>query len=733
MEIQESEISRLASKYINNTGRHIFLTGRAGTGKTTFLKELLKYTLKKNIVVAPTGVAAINASGVTIHSQFQLPFSCFVPDNGFMIDEELIGRVNTPKTLLNNFQMNRSKRKILKDIELLIIDEVSMVRSDILDSIDTILRSVRRNPNVPFGGLQVLFIGDLLQLQPVIRPHEWQILEPYYQNIYFFSAKVLQNDAPIYIELDKIYRQSDKTFISILNNLRSNKLTEEDRQILNSYVSDETNYFQDQNYIFLTTHNRKANTINNNKLNSLNTSSFTFKAIVKDDFPDSMYPIESEIVLKEETQVMFVKNDYSGENRYFNGKIGKITRITKDEIIVGFDDESQEVEVEYFTWENKKYSLNPTNGEIEDDIKGSFTQIPLRLAWAITIHKSQGLTFQKAIIDLSDTFAPGQMYVALSRLTGLDGLVLANPIPSLNLNIDKNIINFHETKSEIKDLDNEFINECYLFLLTSTERGFNFEEEGSEFQKFIYSFNKDEKKSLKQQDLAWAKNLFKNFQDLKKVSLSFKNQINRIINLKNFKTVLPQRTQAAQGYFLPLLKDILKHLKQKIEDLKNKKGVKEYVKELIDLSNLFEIKINTIQKTVSIIEAAAKDQTILRSEAKKPVRAVKSNRYKAKNSSTNKIPTHAISFELYKQGKSIEEIAKKRGLVKGTIEGHVIKWLREDWVSYDSFLCEEDAADIIETAIQLDTEDFKTLREHYNNRFSYFQLRVAMHVQEHGA
>ncbi|GAF01874.1 ATP-dependent DNA helicase [Saccharicrinis fermentans] len=433
MSQQLDSLPQLVAKFINNTQQNIFLTGKAGTGKTTFLKSITQHTHKSVIVAAPTGIAAINAGGVTLHSLFQLPFGAFVPDNNGLPQQTISTPINTPRTLLSSFQMHKNKRNMLKKMELLVIDEVSMLRADLLDAIDLILRSVRHQRDLPFGGVQVLFIGDLLQLPPVVKDDEWKTIGAYYPSVFFFHSQVLRQNPPLYVELEKIYRQSDDTFINLLNNLRNNIVTDADVKLLNKYYRPNYQQKSNEEIILLTTHNRIANDKNLKALRNIKEKSVFFKAEVIGDFSEHNYPTEAQLEFKKGAQVMFTKNDYSGEQKYFNGKIGTITRLHKDEIEVSFNNGDEPAIAEPYIWENKKYTVNKDSNEIEENIVGTFKQYPLKLAWAITVHKSQGLTFDKAIIDVQNAFAPGQIYVALSRLRSLDGLILTSPIPKEGL------------------------------------------------------------------------------------------------------------------------------------------------------------------------------------------------------------------------------------------------------------------------------------------------------------
>ncbi len=424
---------RLADDFVQHTGCNIFLTGKAGTGKTTFLHTLQERTEKRMIVTAPTGVAAINARGVTLHSFFQLPFGPFVPGSEAY-------RHNSQR----RFRFSKEKKEIIKSLDLLVIDEISMVRADLLDAVDAVLRYHRRS-NMPFGGVQLLMIGDLHQLSPVAKQDEWQLLRQYYESVYFFSSKALAHTALVTIALKQIFRQSDAGFIKLLNKVRNNRLDESARASLNRrYIAD----FMpdgDQGYITLTTHNHSADTINRKRLQALSGKEHRFKAEISGDFPEHIYPTPAGLLLKEGAQVMFVRNDPSADKCYYNGKIGRITRILGKKISVVCPGDKQKIVVEPVSWENIKYTLNRENGEIREETIGTFDQYPLKLAWAITIHKSQGLTFEKVVIDAQAAFAHGQVYVALSRCKTLDGMVLNTPIPSKGVETDPAVISFEET------------------------------------------------------------------------------------------------------------------------------------------------------------------------------------------------------------------------------------------------------------------------------------------------
>jgi hypothetical protein len=435
---KNNSIFQLATDFINQTSEHLFLTGKAGTGKTTFLKYIKDHTHKHAVVAAPTGIAAINAGGVTLHSLFQLPLEPYIP--GY----------STVSSKKHFFRFSKQKIDLLKQIELLIIDEVSMLRADTLDSIDISLRSIRRTPK-PFGGIQVLYIGDLFQLPPVAKEEEWNLLKEYYQSTFFFHANVIQQTKPVYLELKKVYRQGDLDFVDLLNRIRNNIVTSEDIRKLNSLYNRDFTPTPEDNYIILTTHNYKADNINNAKLAELPGTERIFPGEVAGDFPAFSLPTDIQLHLKPGAQIMFLKND-TEEHRYYNGKIGIISQIIADQIYVYLSDTNNTILLKKETWENKRYELDKESGKIKEETIGSFSQYPIRLAWAITIHKSQGLTFEKAIIDIGSSFAAGQAYVALSRCVALEGIVLYSKIHSNCIMIDNHAVEFCRNEKTEQDL-----------------------------------------------------------------------------------------------------------------------------------------------------------------------------------------------------------------------------------------------------------------------------------------
>lgn len=422
----------LAKQYIEETSTNIFLTGKAGTGKTTFLKNLRKTCYKRNVVVAPTGVAAINANGVTIHSFFQVSFGPFLPN------------LQSKDTSFKKF--SKEKIRIIRGLDLLIIDEISMVRADLLDAIDDVLRRFRPGArNIPFGGVQLLMIGDLQQLPPVCKDEEWELISQYYSTPYFFSSLALNKSQFLTINLKKVFRQRDESFIKILNNIRNNTIDTPTYQELNKRYIPNFNPKDDEGYITLCTHNFQARDINNLKLNSIKEESFFYKAKVGGDFPEGAYPNDEKLELKLGSQIMFVKNDYSSEfskRRYYNGKIGKIISLDDERIIVRCIGEDNDIEVPKYEWHNYKYEINKETKAIEEKVIGTFEQYPIKLAWAITIHKSQGLTFDKVIINSNRAFASGQVYVAMSRCKTLEGIVITSEFNPNSVRLDNTLVGF---------------------------------------------------------------------------------------------------------------------------------------------------------------------------------------------------------------------------------------------------------------------------------------------------
>ena len=480
--MEQNKELRYAWDFVEHTGRSIFLTGKAGTGKTTFLKTVVERSSKRSIVVAPTGVAAINAGGMTIHSFFQLPFSPFVPN----------------AQIKSKFDFGKEKRKIIASLDLLIIDEISMVRSDLLDAIDSVLRRYRDRYQ-PFGGVQLLLIGDLQQLTPVVTPEDERLLKPYYDTPYFFGSKALAQIDYVTIQLEKVYRQQDDTFLTLLNHIREGHPTADDLSLLNSRCRPVFLPKPDEGYIRLTTHNQIANSYNESELQKLPGRPHTYRATIEGTFPDYSYPTAETLTLKVGAQVMFVKNDPTGQHRYFNGRIGHVTYADDKRLTVYCQGDADAIEVEPLEWENARYTLNDETREIVTEVLGKFVQLPLRLAWAITIHKSQGLTFERAIIDASLSFAPGQVYVALSRCKTLEGMVLASRIPQHAIISDERVDDYishqedaaMQSISQLSSLKDEYYRHLLLELFDFRDILYREEYLGRLIIEFFYRSNTD--------------------------------------------------------------------------------------------------------------------------------------------------------------------------------------------------------------------------------------------------
>ncbi len=587
-----NEMFQLAIQLVNQSNRNIFLTGKAGTGKTTFLKYIRENCPKQIAIVAPTGVAAINAGGVTIHSFFQLPLSPYIPETkgkGFTGDGDTLNA----HSLTSRLRFNSDKKKILQQLEILVIDEISMVRCDVLDAIDTVLRYIRQKPTERFGGVQVLFIGDMLQLPPVVKQQEWNLLSPYYSGQYFFNSRVLEDDPPVYIEFNKIYRQKDEQFIQLLNQVRNNELDAEGMRIFDSRFLPNFRRSKQDGYIILTTHNHKAAEINEGELRNLDSNLFRYEAEVQDEFSDRSYPAEEVLQLKVGAQVMFIRNDSAERGkRYFNGKIGIVSKLEADKIVVLCalagqlgKEESVEIEVQKEKWENIKYTFNKTTRQLDSDILGSFTQYPLRLAWAITIHKSQGLTFEKAIIDAGESFAPGQVYVALSRCTSLEGMVLQSRVRSTSLFNDPQILAFSGRSSSGSQLQEELAIATQLYqqgILLST---FDFSTAfsgGKELKGYLL----EHVSSFNAEALEWTEQFLVKLSKLQETAIKFQTQLRSFFVhaevIKENRT-LQERIKAASDYFVPEIGSLIQFIQQSPAVTDSRQHAKEYNEYLQDI------------------------------------------------------------------------------------------------------------------------------------------------------
>ncbi len=725
--------AQIAEQFVNHTNRNIFLTGKAGTGKTTFLKHIIATTHKKTIVAAPTGIAALNAGGVTLHSQFQLPLGGFLPAHKDFIANDSV-KFETKSTILRHLRMSDIKRQTIKEAELLIIDEVSMLRADILDAVDFMLQSIRRR-RVPFGGLQVLFIGDLLQLPPVIKKEEWELLQDYYNSPFFFDALVLRDAQPIYIELDKIYRQKDKNFTNILNNLRYNQITNDDAEVLNDYYKPDFKPVPDEGYITLTTHNRLADEINQRELSGLYETSFAYEAVIENEYPDNMIPVEKRIVLKKGAQVMFIKNDISGQGRFFNGKIGVIENLTEDKIVVKTDTAS--IVVDKYEWQNIRYNVDENTREIKEEVLGVYRQYPLRLAWAITIHKSQGLTFEKAIIDVRNVFAAGQAYVALSRLTGLDGLVLSSPFGRQGIDNNEQVIRFEDTKHRQGEPTELLEESTFEYLRDYSIAVFDFSFLMREWQNHLASYNKDDTQSEKQQHLEWAESQYDKLTSISDTAAKFRNQLIHLFNEPEVKFEhISKRLEAAKTYFDTPLKDLCGNVFLHKKKMAQTKGAKAYTNELEELDALLLNRLKDIYKAMvmahSVVEKDffTKEKWLQNFDLRWRVTLAQTVVEAPEKKKKVKGETYQVTYSLHNAGKTIEEIVAERGLTVGTVQSHFARLITAGLVEIQSIMPAE-RVEKIQQALKDNPQ--KTLGEVMiilNNEYTYGEMRMVMALNE---
>ncbi len=788
----------LALNFINKTDRNLFITGKAGTGKTTFLHQIKNESLKRMVIVAPTGVAAINAKGVTIHSFFQMPFGPILPN-------QIANTSNQQR------KFSKTKIDIIKSLDLVIIDEISMVRADLLDGIDQVLRRYK-NRNQVFGGAQVLMIGDLQQLAPVVKPNEWSLLQQHYNTFYFFSSKAYQEANVVSIELKHIYRQKNENFITILNEIRNDDLSEKSAAILNKRFNPTFSPTKDDGYITLTTHNKRAHLINDSELNKIKHKTYFFEAEVSGKFSENAYPNEEKLALKVGAQVMFIKNDSSPEKRYFNGKIGIVTDISKENVTVQCANELEEISTEKELWNSINYSINEETKELKEDIVGSFKQIPLRLAWAITIHKSQGLTFEKAIIDAEASFAHGQTYVALSRCTSLEGLVLKTPISSNAIINDKTVSTFNETIEE---------NHPDEITLNESEKRFqlNLISELFEYQQFVYPISRlidiyYKNKTSIQGDII---NHLQTIKDdgivaLMKVSNGFQNQLKTISKepiLPENSSQIQERFTKAVAYFL---KETIGNIQKPLDTISfstdNKAVKKDFSKQFDSLQEQIEEKLFALQKMTHgfkaqdflQVRASAVLQKTVPTKKKKlsskrdPILALKLRELRDgiakevgiahfqiftqetlyalcdllprsekellkisgmgkirvqkygedilalieeyckenginslnEQKKENKKTTKQISFELFKSGYSIKEIAKERSLTFGTVESHLASYIPSGEIDVLELIPLKRYKKIIKAIEETTFKNLTELKEKVDNSFSFMELRMVL-------
>ena len=742
--IELSSFAETTLQFINCTSGHIFLTGKAGTGKTTFLKNLPNLTHKTLAVVAPTGIAALNAGGVTIHSQFLLPLGTFLPDKSIPSDFNSDKGFYTQTTLARKHPLNSIRKQVLRTIDLLVIDEVSMLRADVLDAIDYRLKSVRGNFSRSFGGVQLLLIGDLYQLPPVVRRNEEEMLQRYYSSAWFYESIALKQEGFVYVELDKIFRQQDDAFIGILNNLRNNTPTESDIQELNKHYRTEEEIKNLEEVITLTTHNYKADEMNQNALQDLDSVSHFFEAQIEGDFPESMFPVLQRLELKEGAQIMFIRND-SEDQMYFNGKLATVKSIDGDSIEVMLADSHVHLELKREKWENKKYTINKDNNDIDDEVVGSFSQFPVRLAWAITVHKSQGLTFDKAIIDVGQAFTGGQVYVALSRLTSLDGLVLRSHIDPKVISADRQVVSFSRNSNKPDELPSIMRQKQSEFISQLIDQTFDLSGLSKEIS--YINRNKKETVSLKETSMQPVlEQIALAIDGERNNTIAFRKQLHFLVSSGNHDKLL-ERIRKGSDYYRKFLIDQLKVLLIHTREMKQHKRVKTYLTSLSELDQLFSKSLLEVDKSLSLIEGIlkgestfaftalikriAEDRAQLLAEIEKefPHSKVASSGSGRKKGGRKKggPSTYDITLKMWGDGMSIESIAKERDLVPGTIEGHLAKAVQTGKLEINQFIPQEEI-DLIGKAIAEMPSGFssKDLFIRLEGQYSYPKLRAVM-------
>ncbi|MFK5974464.1 MAG: helix-turn-helix domain-containing protein [Flavobacteriaceae bacterium] len=794
----------LAFDFVKKTDRTIFLTGKAGTGKTTFLHAIKAESLKRSVVVAPTGVAAINAKGVTIHSFFQMPFGPILPEEA--------QTQHTKASFQRKF--NRTKIDIIRSLDLLIIDEISMVRADLLDGIDQVLRRYK-NRNQVFGGVQVLMIGDLQQLSPVVKENEWALLKPYYATPYFFSSKAFQQCNAISIELKHIYRQDNEKFIKILNEIRNNKLSQKSADELNTRYLPNFSPAKDEGYITLTTHNNRATAMNTTELQKITSKSYFYKAVVEGKFPEYAFPTHEKLELKKGAQVMFIKNDSSLEKRYFNGKIGSIVSLDKDEVIVHCPDDEFDIVTTSETWENVSYSINQETKAISENVTGSFVQVPLRLAWAITIHKSQGLTFEKAIIDAQASFAHGQTYVALSRCRTLEGIVLKSAINQSSIINDTRVTSFNKNVEE-NTPNTEILNESQkIFQLNLIKELFDYYAFLYPVKRLIDLFytNKSSIKGNIIDPLLHIKD--EGITKLLQIGSGFSAQLRELstkVQAPEKDAMVQERIKKALTYFIEYTEN---HIKSPLKDLnfstENKAVDKDIKKQLQLLQELLSYKLyclNGLKEGFSTaIYLALRAKAILQKSTTPSVKkeystttehpilfsalrglrgvfaeendvehyqiftqkslyemceilptttkqlraingmgkvrvqkygaeileaiqrycdtnAIEPKEDVAEKKTPKKGETHLLSFQLFKEGLSVAEIATKRGLVNGTIEAHLIKFVVTGELEITDLMPEEKYLELKKIMLETKYENTNDLKRKIDDKFTYNEIRM---------
>ena len=647
--------------------------------------------------------------------------------------------------------MGGLKKSVIRNMELLIIDEVSMLRADLLDAMDFMMQTVRKKSS-PFGGVQVLFIGDLLQLPPVIRDEEWRTLKTHYKGKFFFHSHVVQQNPPLYIELSKIFRQTDDTFISILNNLRNNQISSADIQTLNQYVQPDFDLKANKGYITLTTHNAKADATNAQALEDLNGKLVTYKPEIVGDFPDKIYPVEEHLKLKVGAQVMFVKNDPSFDKNYFNGKMGVIKSLSSQEILVHFPEENKTIEVEKYEWQNIRYKVDENTKEIEEEVLGTFVHYPIKLAWAITVHKSQGLTFDKAALDVSQVFLPGQAYVALSRLRSLNGLILLSPLQMNGISNDQDVMDYSLNKATEEFLENSLQIETRNFIYNFLHTSFDWSDLAQEWRNHKFSYDDKGESSAKSKHSVWARKQSEAIESLLEPSKKFILQLHNIFsqNAVDLNHV-SDRIQAAYNYFIAPMDNLVFEILWKIEEVKRLKKAKAFYDELVVLEELQIKAVLRLMKAKLLIETVVKGDTISKEKlTSEEIKHYKINklkiiqeefknvnvtliddeadleRYNSKKKAPKETKKSTVqeTYELWLEKNTIQEIAAIRKFTPETILGHLTKLIITQTIRIEDVLPEDKILELTEAFKGYKEESVSPLKEKYGDKFTWEELRM---------
>lgn len=713
----------LAWQYIANTDKSVFLTGKAGTGKTTFLRKMQEMSPKRKIVVAPTGVAAINAHGVTIHSQFQLPLSPYIP--GTTIGEDIN----------KHYRMSKEKKEIMRTLDLLIIDEISMVRCDIMDAIDNVLRKYRRH-DLPFGGVQLLLIGDLQQLAPVAIEKEWTLLREHYDTPYFFSSKALQQIDYVTIELKQIYRQTDSQFIDLLGKIREDRLDPSALNLLNSRVGiPQPTSADGVETIRLTTHNLMAQRYNDAKLAAINAKEHTFEATVIDNFPETSFPADKLLTLKVGAQVMFIKNDTtSGRHLYYNGKIGKVIDIQGQEVKVKCEEDSEAISVSRDTWENTRYVIDPETKEIHEEIEGMFQQLPLRLAWAITVHKSQGLTFDRVVLDINSSFAHGQVYVALSRCRTLEGLTLTQPLQPHSIITDQLVNRFTvgellRSQSASERLD--ALKDAYFVRLV--DELFDFQPMKEQMQ-YVHRVLQEHLYRNHDGLIRQYETVLQQFDaDMIQVAAKFRSQYLMLASQTQNPAEddrLHERIGKGSVYFEEKLRALLPELlKNSKIDIGNKAVEKQYKGALEMLVLSYETELKLLHR---VMDHGFSIPTFLNDKAfcmlddidEKPKKTSRKSK-KEKVEKPEKVDTREVTLRLLNEGKSVKEIAELRELGVPTIENHLAALVSRNSIKVDDYVSKDKQFRIRQEFLTQGMDaPLSSIKENLPSDISYCDIRM---------